>query len=45
MYFKNYIFGVQETHYERKGKVKLKDYVIFEAIGKNKKHGGSMLGS
>ena len=38
------IFAVQETHYTRKGKFKLKDFQIFESIRKNKDHGGSMLG-
>ena len=43
-FFNSSIFAVQETHYKRKGKFKLKDYAIFESIRKNKEHGGSMLG-
>ena len=38
------IFAIQETHYRKKGRFKLKDFVIFEAIRKNKEKGGSMLG-
>ena len=30
------IYAVQETHYKRKGKFKMQDYCIFEAIRKNK---------
>ena len=43
-YFNSSIFAVQETHYKKKGKFKLQDYVIFESIRKNKEHGGSMVG-
>ena len=33
---KSGIYAVQENHYKRKGKFKMQDYCIFEAIRKNK---------
>ena len=42
-FFNSSIFAVQETHYKQKGKFKIQDYQIFEAIRKNKDQGGSML--
>ena len=39
---KSTIFNLQETHFAQKGKVKIKDFHIFEAI-RQKEH-GSMLG-
>ena len=38
------IFTIQETHYSTKGKLKVNKYVIFEAIGQNKKKGGTAIG-
>ena len=38
------IFTIQESHIKTKGRVKIKDFVIFEAIRKNKESGGSMTG-
>ena len=43
-YFNSGIFSVQETQYRKKGKFQLDQFVIFEAIRKGKKGGGSMLG-
>ena len=37
------IFSVQETHYKKKGKLTLDNFIIFEAI-RSKEGGGSMLG-
>ena len=42
-HFKSSVFSVQETHYKKKGKFKLDNYAIFEAIRK-KEGGGSLLG-
>ena len=38
------IFAIQETHFQKKGKFKLNQFHIFEAIRKSKQKGGSMLG-
>ena len=43
-YFESAIFAVQETQYRKKGNFKMDNFVIFEAIRKNKEKGGSMLG-
>ena len=43
-YFKSAIFAVQQTQFQRKGKFRLQNYHIFEAIRKSKEKGGSMLG-
>ena len=43
-HFKSSIFTVQETHYTKKGKFKIDNFVIFEAIRKSKIKGGSLLG-
>ena len=43
-YLNSSIFAVQETHFGKKGKFKMQDFHIFEAIRKNKEQGGSMLG-
>ena len=39
------IFTLQETHYRTKGKVKIEDFEIFEAIRKHKEKGGTMVGA
>ena len=38
------IFTIQETHYKTKGRIKVKDFVVFEVIRKNKEKGGCILG-
>ena len=38
------IFTVQETHFQKKGKIKIEGFEIFEAIRKKKKDGGTMIG-
>ena len=38
------IFTIQESQYKSKGRVKIKDFIIFEAIRKNKESGGSITG-
>ena len=38
------IFAIQETHFRKKERFRLKDYHVFESIRKNKEKGGSMLG-
>ena len=38
------IFTLQETQFRTKGRLKIKDFIIFEAIRKNKEKGGSMTG-
>ena len=43
-HFKSAIFSVQETHFRRKGRFRMKDYHIFESIRKNKEQGGTLLG-
>ena len=43
-FFNSGIFAIQETHYRKKGKFKMNDYLIFESIRKNKESGGTMLG-
>ena len=43
-YFKSTIFSLKETHYTKKGKFKMDNYHIFEAIRKSKQKGGTMLG-
>ena len=43
-YFKSGIFAVNETHFRKKGRFKMQNYHIFEAIRKNKEKGGTMLG-
>ena len=37
------VFTIQETHFSKKGKIKLENYEIFEAIRKKEK-GGTMVG-
>ena len=39
-----HIFAIQQTKYSKKGKLKMDDFHIFEAIRKNKEQGGTMLG-
>ena len=43
-YFETSIFAIQETHYHKKGMIKMDNFHIFEAIRKNKEQGGSLLG-
>ena len=43
-YFETKIFSLNETHYKKKGHFKLENFVIFEAIRKNKEKGGTMIG-
>ena len=43
-YLDTSIFAIQETHFAKKGKLKLDKFHIFEAIRKSKQKGGSMLG-
>ena len=38
------IFTLQETQFRTKGRLKIKDFIIFETIRKNKEKGGSMTG-
>ena len=38
------IFTIQETQFRTKGRIKIKDFVIFECIRKNKEKGCCMLG-
>ena len=38
------IFTIQETHYSKKGKIKVDDYELFEAIRQNKEKGGTLIG-
>ena len=38
------IFTVQENHFAKKGKFKLENFKIFEAIRRNKINGGTMIG-
>ena len=38
------IFTLQETQFRTKGRLKIKDFITFEAIRKNKEKGGSMTG-
>ena len=40
----SHIFTIQESQYKSKGRVKIKDFIIFEAIRKNKESGGSITG-
>ena len=42
--FNSGIFAVQETHFRKKGRFKMQDFIIFESIRKNKEKEGSMLG-
>ena len=35
------IFTIQETQFRSKGRVKIKDFVMFESIRKNKERGGA----
>lgn len=42
-YFNSHIVSVQETHFRKKGKFKHDQFVVFEAIRKNKEKGGSLL--
>ena len=37
------IFTLQETHFPKKGKIKIQDWQIFESI-RSKKGGGTMVG-
>ena len=39
--FKSSIFAIQETHYKRKGKFKMHDFIVFESIRKKKKKWGN----
>ena len=43
-YFNSAVFSVQETHFRKKGKFRMKDNIIFESIRKNKEKGGTLLG-
>ena len=43
-YFKCGIFAVNETHFRKKGRFKMQNYHVFEAIRNNKEKGGTMLG-
>ena len=43
-YFNSAVFSVQETHFGKKVKFRMKDYIIFESIRKNKEKGGTLLG-
>ena len=43
-YFESLIFLIQETHFSTKGRFKLENFHIFEAIRKSKTKGGTMLG-
>ena len=43
-YFYSGIFAVQETHFRKKGRLKMQDFHVFKSIRKNKEKGGSMLG-
>ena len=38
------VFTLQETHYAKKGKLRIKDFEVFEAI-RNKAKGGSAIGA
>ena len=38
------ILTIQETQFRTKGRLKIKDFIIFEAIRKNKERRGSMTG-
>ena len=38
------VFTLQETHYSTKGRVRIPDFEIFEAIRKGKQKGGTMVG-
>ena len=40
----SHIFTLQETQFKKKGRLNIKDFVIFESIRKNKEKGGSMTG-
>ena len=41
---KSQIFTIQESQFKSKGRVKIKDFVIFETLRKNKESGGTMTG-
>ena len=43
-YFQSSIFSIQETHFPSKGRFKLENFNVFEAIRKSKNKGGTMLG-
>ena len=43
-YFKSSIFSIQETHFPKKGRFKMDNFHIFEAIRKSKIKGGTMIG-
>ena len=43
-YFNSTIFAIQETHFPKKGRIKVDNFHIFEAIQKSKIKGGTMLG-
>ena len=43
-FFETKIFSVNETHFKKKGHFKLENFIIFEAIRKNKEKGGTILG-
>ena len=38
------IFTIQQKQFRTKGRLKIKDFIIFESIRKNKERGGSMTG-
>ena len=38
------IFTIQESHFKKKGMLKIDNFVIFEAIRKNKQFGGTIIG-
>ena len=42
--FKSSIFAIQETHYKRKGKFKMHDFIVFESIRKKQRTWGHNAG-
>ena len=42
---KSGVFMIQETHFAKKGKFKLENFEVFEAIRKSKEKGGTMIGA
>ena len=43
-YFESNIFSINETHYTNKGKLKIDNFEMFEAIRKKRDKGGTLLG-
>ena len=39
------LFTLQESHFTKKGRLKIDGFEIFEAIRKNKKDGGTVIGA